>query len=44
MWYYNDGSVEAKDARDAVTNHAADASAESGEAGVVNVSAGASGE
>ena len=45
MWYcYDDGSVEAEDARDAVTNRAADASTESGEAGVVNVSAGASGE
>jgi len=44
LWYYDDGSVEAEDARDAVTNRAADASAESGEAGVVDVSAGASGE
>ena len=44
MWYYDDGSVEAKDTRDAVTNCAADASAESGKAGVVDVSAGASGK
>ena len=45
MRQYNDGSVEAEDARDAVTNRAADASAESGKAGAADVSAvGAPGE
>ena len=39
MRQYNDGFVEAEDARNTVTNRAADASAESGEAGAADVSA-----
>ena len=41
MRQYDDGSVKVEDARNAATNHAADASAESSEAGAANVSPGA---